>query len=494
MPDGPTVRGFVLVVGPDGAGKSTVVDKVVARLEGCGAQVSRAHHRPGVVAGRPPGAGPVTDPHAEQPRSTAGSLAKLAVVFADHVIGGQSRWRIQRRHGLLLLERGWFDMAVDPCRYRLPARLTPVVRILGRALPRPDVVLLLTGEPAALHARKPEIGVAEVDRQTREWRETAPRAGWRVVEVDTVHTDPDTAVDAVLDALTHKPWRSVPLTPKRIGLRVTGQAGPALAVYQPQSTSARAGAIVWRTAKVRGRRRTEPVSRLDDLWRAIGVAPDGVAAMNSSMPGRWVLSLCQSGKITMIAKIGLSSDLALRHEAKMLSTRLNPDMPVGRPQLVWCGEWRDKFVVVTSAVHRISPTPWTVDEVVPLVHALATAGTDGCPLIHGDVAPWNLMRTVDGPVLLDWEFARWADEPLHDLSHFVVQVGALLGRYAPEQAISLLCDEGSPGWRLLRDRDRDTSEASPFVDAYLTQACPTEPRAIRFRDEMVRLLSIRGRS
>ncbi len=87
-------------------------------------------------------------------------------------------------------------------------------------------------------------------------------------------------------------------------------------------------------------------------------------------------------------------------------------------------------------------------------------------------------------MLLDWEFARFADEPLHDLAHFVVQGGALLGRYGPDQAVALLCDEGSPGWRLLRARGRDVAEARPLLADYLAQAQPQDERAVRFRIEM----------
>ncbi len=481
--------GFVLVAGPDGAGKSTVVDAIEARAARSGLPVFRAHHRPGLIAGRPDG-GPVTDPHSTPPRSTIASLAKLGVVFCDHLLGSHTRWRTQRRAGLLLLERGWFDMVVDPRRYRMPARFAPLVRLLGRLLPPPDVVLLLTGDAEALHVRKPEIGTAEVERQIRRWRRLAPEAGRTVVEVDTVRTDPDLAAASLLAALRRvgpagRSWRSVPFTPGRVALCTTGRAQGALAIYQPQSLRARAGAaLAYRTVLLPGRRVPEPLPHLDELWHELDLQPDGIAAMRSSTPGRLVLSACRRGRMDAVVKIGRPDDAALRHEAAMLAAPMKLDLALGRPHVVWSGEWHDHFVLVTRAAQRSCANGWTPYEVVPLAQALAAAGPNGAPVTHGDLTPWNLVRTVDGPVLLDWESARWTDEPLHDLAHFVVQGGALLGRYGPERAVELLCDEGSPGWTLLHARGRDGAEARPLLNVYLAQAHPTELRAVRFRDQM----------
>lgn len=481
--------GFVLIAGPDGAGKSTVLEAIVARATEMNLRVSRAHYRPGVIAGQPSDGVPVTDPHGKPPRSEAASVAKLMVIFADHLIGGFFRWRSQRRAGLLLLERGWYDMVVDPRRYRMSPRFAGPLRLLGKVLPRPDLVLLLTGDPATLHARKPEIGVAEVDRQVRRWRQVAPVAGRRVMEVDTVQTSPEDAADAVFASLrwpAQQRWRAVPLTPRRLALCTTGDALPALAVYQPQSMPARAASLVQRTVRLRGRRVAAPLAGIEDLWRLIGIEPSGVAAMRSSTPGRLVLSACADGQMCTVVKIGAYNDKALRNEATMLAAPLHPELPVGRPTLMWTGEWEGRFVVATGAAQRSSSSPWTADEVVPLVQSLAAAGANGAPITHGDLAPWNLVRTVDGPVLLDWESARWADEPLHDLAHFVVQDGALLGRYGPDRAIALLCDVDSPGWRLLEARGLDGGVAMPMLGCYLDQASPTEPRAVRYRAEMLR--------
>src|SRR5258706_15215769 len=126
---------------------------------------------------------PVTEPHRQSPRSTPGALAKLGVVLVDTLLGAATAWRPARRRGVVVVERGWFDMAVDPRRYRLPLGFRRVVRWLGRTIPKADVVVILSGDPRAVHERKPEIGVAEVTRQIESWRVLGPRAGRRVVEL-----------------------------------------------------------------------------------------------------------------------------------------------------------------------------------------------------------------------------------------------------------------------------------------------------------------------
>lgn len=162
------------------------------------------------------------------------SLAKLSVAYLDTLIGTWTRWRRLARQQLLVVERGWFDLAVDPRRYRLPEGLARLVGLLGRTVPRADLTVLLTGDPAVLHARKPEIGEVEVSRQISAWETLLPRTGRRTLRLDTSQLSPADCAQAIADAL-HQPgsgWRRVPLTPRRLAMRATGP-GPALTIYRP---------------------------------------------------------------------------------------------------------------------------------------------------------------------------------------------------------------------------------------------------------------------
>jgi hypothetical protein len=60
--------------------------------------------------------------------------------------------------------------------------------------------------------------------------------------------------------------------------------------------------------------------------------------------------------------------------------------------------------------------------------AASRGGLEGGGFVaHGDLAPWHLLQTARGWVLIDWENAGPAD-PFHDLFHFLVQSHVLLGR------------------------------------------------------------------
>jgi thymidylate kinase len=80
------------------------------------------------------------------------------------------------------MERGWWDLVVDPARYRLNA--PPAwIHLLGRLLPRPDRTIVLTGNAEVILARKAELSPDELARQLDAWR-ALPTARLRAVAID----------------------------------------------------------------------------------------------------------------------------------------------------------------------------------------------------------------------------------------------------------------------------------------------------------------------
>jgi aminoglycoside phosphotransferase (APT) family kinase protein len=58
-----------------------------------------------------------------------------------------------------------------------------------------------------------------------------------------------------------------------------------------------------------------------------------------------------------------------------------------------------------------------------------TASADGSRgAAHGDLAPWNVLRTDTGWTLVDWEDASEDAPPFTDVLHYLVQAYALLRR------------------------------------------------------------------
>jgi hypothetical protein len=492
------MAGYALLVGPDGSGKSTITDGIALQASQAGVQVRTAHYRPGVIAGRPAGANVTTRPHERTERGFLASIGKLVLLAADALLGYFFVWRKDRRRGLLLVERGWWDMAVDPHRYRLHPRMTGLVYAIGLVLPRADIVILLAGDGQAIDARKTEIGAREVARQVMSWRRLAPRAGRRVVMIDTVKVGRAEAIDQAWRAVGEcgdkraMAYRRVPLTPKRLDLSAAGRSRPAARLYRPFHPVRRIlHPLCFELAGHGLGRAAAPPLDLDGLCRFLGFSYDGVVIMQSSRPGRWVVGLCVSGALSRVIKIGQLNDAPLCNEAQFLTALQDGDAGgVSVPRLLAASEWQDHFVVATSALPR-SARRTTLEDALGLCTTMVM-GSSGVPaVVHGDFAPWNVIALSHGPVVLDWENARFARAPMFDLAHFVITRAALVGRTTPDRALQQLCGNGSAGQRHLEQVGEYPDSAPGFVLGYLDSAPILGDRVMAFRDRVRKLVNTR---
>ncbi|CAN5701428.1 hypothetical protein BH24ACT26_BH24ACT26_04940 [soil metagenome] len=181
---GPDGGGVLAVGGPDGVGKTTVCDALIGDVL-AGREVLHVRF-PGLLPRRDPverrairlGSGQEPDLNRLRvyppPYPALKATAKTLYLWIDFALGWLVRVRpVVRRGGWVVFERGWWDHAVDPSRYRLrpPARL---VSLLGRLLPRADLVFVLHAPPEVIRARRPELTVEELDRQMTAWRTVLP--------------------------------------------------------------------------------------------------------------------------------------------------------------------------------------------------------------------------------------------------------------------------------------------------------------------------------
>jgi hypothetical protein len=415
------------------------------------------------------------------PRGFAPSLAKLIAALADYHLAALGPWRRARRDGVLIVERGWFDHAVDPLRYRLHPKLAAFSAWLGRFVRPADLVALLCGESRALCARKPELERPELERQIDAWRRLAPQAGRRVIALDTVAASPDACAAKVL-------------APRRLDLRLRPgpSADAALGLYRPlrprAAWAARANRHLVRAGLVRGA--PAPFDSLDDLARTLHVNPDAISSFVSSAPGRRIVGFAAGGKLVAVAKVGRPDDAGLRREAEALARLQTVRAPFTVARLRWHGLWQERYVLALDAVEAPRPESADLEQALEIAAALARPLADGRSVTHGDFAPWNIIATADGPVVIDWERSRTPHEPLFDLAHFVVQSGSHLGRWSANRAVELLIAPGGPGCRYLRAIGESATRAPEFLRRYLEQTAADRALSLSksFRRAMRELL------
>jgi thymidylate kinase len=163
---------WVAVLGPDGAGKSTLIEGLQKEVAGAFRRTAQFHLMPALLRRQGDG-GPVTYPHGKPPRSWLASLLKLSYYWLDYNLGYLLKVRpALAKSTLVLFDRYYDDLLIDPRRYRYGGP-TWAARLLRRLIPRPDIFLVLDVPREKLLERKQEVAPEELERQVRAYREFA---------------------------------------------------------------------------------------------------------------------------------------------------------------------------------------------------------------------------------------------------------------------------------------------------------------------------------
>jgi thymidylate kinase len=190
--DDVTAGRVIAIVGPDGAGKSTLTatlqevmrsrhDLDVAVVNFRGRYADRMLRRDEQRRSHSQALG--ADPRSTPRRGPASASAKALFLWLD-VACSAFVWR-RRRRQITLVERYIYDFIVDPERLglaRAPRRLREGAVRLSL---RPDVVVLCRAPAATLRSRKQELPLAEIERQYRVWKDLRILRGTSIIEVDT---------------------------------------------------------------------------------------------------------------------------------------------------------------------------------------------------------------------------------------------------------------------------------------------------------------------
>ena len=163
----------VVFLGPDGVGKSTVIDAVEAALAPAFLRYSYQTFAPSLL---PSKMQPKKDtPHQLAPRGKFASWVKAAWWSVCYTAGYYASVRpTVARAGLVLNHRYLPDAIVDPKRYRYSGPAW-VLKALWKVAPKPDLLFVLDAPADVIQARKKEVAPAETARQRDGYRRVAER-------------------------------------------------------------------------------------------------------------------------------------------------------------------------------------------------------------------------------------------------------------------------------------------------------------------------------
>jgi thymidylate kinase len=204
----PTGR-LVALIGPDGAGKSTLIADLTPAFRPYFGDVHRYHWRPSffpdfgeLLQGRrkrTPGM-PVKTPHGKPVHSAPLSLLRAMYYWLDFWVGYLFKIRrLLAKNHLVLFDRFAIDMWLDPKRFRLglPDWL---LWILVRSTPQPDLYLFLSAPAVTLHHRKPETSSDTVQAMLDRQEASANSQSKRSVVID-VSLSPSDSLKAACMAI-----------------------------------------------------------------------------------------------------------------------------------------------------------------------------------------------------------------------------------------------------------------------------------------------------
>jgi thymidylate kinase len=174
---------WVVLLGPDGAGKSSVIDGL-ARGRTAGFEECETYHLRPALWRRRKEAVANCDPHGQSVRGTIISALKLVYLLAANWLAYLIKVRPQLAQGkLIVFDRYFPDCLVDPKRYRLPVSCAHMAGLIARLVPQPDLYVVLDAPPSVLQERKREVTPAESEAQRRKYATLLQRLQ-KVIMVD----------------------------------------------------------------------------------------------------------------------------------------------------------------------------------------------------------------------------------------------------------------------------------------------------------------------
>jgi len=173
---------FVVILGPDGCGKSTVTDALPIELQRAYRGISQFHWRPGLLPklGRNSGNSKVQDQSQDLAPPTVSkykgaiSLIRFVYYWLDFVLGYWLKiYPTKAQTTLVIGERYFPDVLVNPARYGFDVPRW-IMRLAAKWVPQADMVILLEDAPIAINARKDELTVEQITQLLAKYKQELP--------------------------------------------------------------------------------------------------------------------------------------------------------------------------------------------------------------------------------------------------------------------------------------------------------------------------------
>ena len=184
----------VVFLGPDGVGKSTVIDAVQSRVAEAFLQVKYKTFAGSILPNKPK-----ASPHALPPRSLPASFAKAGWWLWCYTVGYmRATWPTLCRGGLAINHRYLVDAIIDPKRYRYSGP-TELLWYVWQVVPKPDLVVFLDAPAPIIWERKKETTLEETTRQCEAYRAMAAKLpNGRIVDTNQ---DVNKTIDQVTELI-----------------------------------------------------------------------------------------------------------------------------------------------------------------------------------------------------------------------------------------------------------------------------------------------------
>ncbi len=191
----------VSFLGPDGAGKSTVLERLTARNIQFTKSTSHTHLKPQhLLKKRSQSRGLVTEPHAEEPRSSWSASLKLGVYVQEYWI--EHFMNPKRNSHLKIYDRYVHDTMIDARRYRL-SEDNKISSLVTRFAPQPVLFLILDADPNVIQSRKAEVSLEATQKQCASYLNFAKRYPARCAIIDA-NQEVEKVVDDIVVAISER--------------------------------------------------------------------------------------------------------------------------------------------------------------------------------------------------------------------------------------------------------------------------------------------------